>query len=256
MSIIKKPAHPHRSSPATASPSPTVSSAARQEARAKAEDICIEQTVEFPADEVPEGIIRDHVFGRIESFEPWDDESFKAVISYAVRDRGRRADAVPERRVRQQQHQARHPGGASRSSRHRCSALSKVRASAGRDLRTPPERPEAAAPFHGDQAHGAFVAGACRPGLPVRARRHGHHQGRPRPDAISAARPSKSGSGSAPQAVQKGSRETGQPFSISPNITAPHQRGDEAGQDRKRGRGRRADGRAGAHRVRSDAGAG
>jgi ribulose-bisphosphate carboxylase large chain len=55
-----------------------------KEARGKAEDICIEQTVEFPADEVPEGVIRDHVFGRIESFERWDDDSFKTVISYAV----------------------------------------------------------------------------------------------------------------------------------------------------------------------------
>lgn len=55
-----------------------------QEARAKAEDICLEQTVEFPGDLVPEGIIRDHVFGRIESLQPWDTESFKAVISYAV----------------------------------------------------------------------------------------------------------------------------------------------------------------------------
>jgi ribulose-bisphosphate carboxylase large chain len=55
-----------------------------KESRAKAESICIEQTVEFPADEVPPGIIRDHVFGRIESFESWDAESFKAVISYAV----------------------------------------------------------------------------------------------------------------------------------------------------------------------------
>jgi len=53
------------------------------EARAKAEHICIEQTVEFPADEVPEGIIRDHVFGRIELFEAWDRDSFKVVISYA-----------------------------------------------------------------------------------------------------------------------------------------------------------------------------
>ena len=43
-----------------------------QDARTKAEDICIEQTVEFPADEVPEGIIRDHVFGRIELFERFD----------------------------------------------------------------------------------------------------------------------------------------------------------------------------------------
>lgn len=55
-----------------------------KEARSKAEDICIEQTVEFPADEVPEGIIRDHIFGRIELFERFDQESFKAIISYAV----------------------------------------------------------------------------------------------------------------------------------------------------------------------------
>ncbi|HUJ18794.1 MAG TPA: RuBisCO large subunit C-terminal-like domain-containing protein [Nitrospirota bacterium] len=55
-----------------------------KEARLKAEDICIEQTVEFPADEVPEGVIRDHVFGRIESFKPSGQDGYEAVISYAV----------------------------------------------------------------------------------------------------------------------------------------------------------------------------
>ena len=55
-----------------------------KEARAKAEDICIEQTVEFPADEVPAGVIRDHVFGRIESFSAADRDHCSAVISYAV----------------------------------------------------------------------------------------------------------------------------------------------------------------------------
>jgi ribulose-bisphosphate carboxylase large chain len=55
-----------------------------KEARSKAENICIEQTVEFPADEVPEGVIRDHVFGRIELFERIGKDSFKSVISYAV----------------------------------------------------------------------------------------------------------------------------------------------------------------------------
>lgn len=54
-----------------------------KEARAMAEDICIEQTVEFPAEEVPEGIIRDHVFGRIEHFGYGGGDGFKAVISYA-----------------------------------------------------------------------------------------------------------------------------------------------------------------------------
>jgi ribulose-bisphosphate carboxylase large chain len=55
-----------------------------QEARDSAEDICIEQTVEFPGELCPEGIIRDHVFGRIDSFTPVDADSFRAVISYAV----------------------------------------------------------------------------------------------------------------------------------------------------------------------------
>jgi len=55
-----------------------------RQARAKADDICIEQTVEFPADEVPEGVIRDHVFGRVELFEPLDRDSFKAIVSFAV----------------------------------------------------------------------------------------------------------------------------------------------------------------------------
>ena len=54
------------------------------EARAKAEDICIEQTVEFPEEEVPEGIIRDHVFGRLEHFGTWNGDGFKAIISYAT----------------------------------------------------------------------------------------------------------------------------------------------------------------------------
>jgi ribulose-bisphosphate carboxylase large chain len=55
-----------------------------QETRAAVEHICIEQTVEFPASEVPAGVIRDHVFGRIERFERRADGSSVAVVSYAV----------------------------------------------------------------------------------------------------------------------------------------------------------------------------
>lgn len=55
-----------------------------KEARTKAEHICIEQTVEFPAECVGRGTIRDHVFGKIESFERRHGDSFEAVISYAV----------------------------------------------------------------------------------------------------------------------------------------------------------------------------
>ena len=41
---------------------------AESEAMAKAKDICLEQTVEFPDSLVPEGMLRDHILGRIESF--------------------------------------------------------------------------------------------------------------------------------------------------------------------------------------------
>lgn len=55
-----------------------------KEARSKAEDICIEQTIEFPADLVKGGDIRDHIFGRIESFQPLEANCWEAVISYAI----------------------------------------------------------------------------------------------------------------------------------------------------------------------------
>lgn len=54
------------------------------EARARAEDICIEQTIEFPAELVPEGDIRHQIFGRLESLQPLDPGHYEAIISYAV----------------------------------------------------------------------------------------------------------------------------------------------------------------------------
>lgn len=58
------------------------------EARAKAEDICIEQTVEFPAELVRDEMIRQHVFGRIESFQPAESGGYEARISFAVETSG------------------------------------------------------------------------------------------------------------------------------------------------------------------------
>ncbi len=52
-------------------------------ARARAEDICIEETIEYPPELIPEGGIREHVFGRIESFESIGVEKYRAVISFA-----------------------------------------------------------------------------------------------------------------------------------------------------------------------------
>lgn len=54
-----------------------------QEALAKAKDICLEQTVEFPDEFVPQ-TIKEDIVGRIENFTPHGSKSFEAVISYAV----------------------------------------------------------------------------------------------------------------------------------------------------------------------------
>ncbi len=54
------------------------------EARARARDICLEQTVEFPEDLVPAGPIRDQVVGQVEAFVCYDERVFKACISFPV----------------------------------------------------------------------------------------------------------------------------------------------------------------------------
>lgn len=58
-------------------------SGSEPEAYAKARDICIEQTVEFPEELLPDNFISDSIVGRIERFTPGRD-CYYAVISYAV----------------------------------------------------------------------------------------------------------------------------------------------------------------------------
>lgn len=55
-----------------------------QEAYEKAKDICLEQTVEFPAGLVPPGFIQDEVVGQIIEFISDSATSYKATISYSV----------------------------------------------------------------------------------------------------------------------------------------------------------------------------
>lgn len=55
-----------------------------EEAYARAKDICLEQTVEFPGDLVPPGVIAEEIVGRIESFQAYDEESYQVAISYPV----------------------------------------------------------------------------------------------------------------------------------------------------------------------------
>lgn len=55
-----------------------------QDAYQKALDICLEQTVEFPDQLVPDGMIRDNVLGRIESFAPLSEDGYLCAISYAL----------------------------------------------------------------------------------------------------------------------------------------------------------------------------
>jgi ribulose-bisphosphate carboxylase large chain len=59
------------------------------EAREKAQAICLEQTVEFPAALLPPGAIPDAIVGRIEELRWLDEQRCEAVISYAVETVGR-----------------------------------------------------------------------------------------------------------------------------------------------------------------------
>lgn len=60
----------------------------QNDAYAKAQMICLEQTVEFPAELVPQGFIQDQILGRIESFEAMGEERFLVQISYVVETSG------------------------------------------------------------------------------------------------------------------------------------------------------------------------
>lgn len=57
-----------------------------QEAAANdiAQNICVEQTVEFPPHLIQDDDIRAHVFGRVEAFEMVAEHHYEATISYAV----------------------------------------------------------------------------------------------------------------------------------------------------------------------------
>ena len=55
----------------------------------RAGDICLEQTVEVPDALVPDGMIRAHILGQVESFEARDEGGYSARISYAVEIVGR-----------------------------------------------------------------------------------------------------------------------------------------------------------------------
>ncbi|PKM78364.1 MAG: ribulose 1,5-bisphosphate carboxylase large subunit [Firmicutes bacterium HGW-Firmicutes-15] len=54
------------------------------EAYARAHDLCLEQTVEFPAELVPSGFIQDHLVGQITKFVPDGLEKYQATISFAI----------------------------------------------------------------------------------------------------------------------------------------------------------------------------
>lgn len=60
----------------------------QNDAYAKAQAICLEQTVEFPGELVPKGFIQDEIVGRIESFAELADYHFLVQISYAVETSG------------------------------------------------------------------------------------------------------------------------------------------------------------------------
>jgi ribulose-bisphosphate carboxylase large chain len=61
---------------------------AEDEARTLAETARVEQSVEFPAELVPDGDIRDCIMGQLEAFEPAGERRYQATISFAVESAG------------------------------------------------------------------------------------------------------------------------------------------------------------------------
>jgi len=55
-----------------------------EETRRKAEEICIEQTVEFPKDLITKKFILESIVGKIEAFSRITDDQYQATISYAI----------------------------------------------------------------------------------------------------------------------------------------------------------------------------
>lgn len=58
------------------------------DARARAEALRVEQTIEFPADLVPDDDIQSEIIGRIESFDEVGPETVRVEVSYAVETTG------------------------------------------------------------------------------------------------------------------------------------------------------------------------
>jgi len=58
------------------------------DARARAGALCVEQTIEFPADLVPDDDIQREIIGRIEAFDEVGAETVRVEISYAVETTG------------------------------------------------------------------------------------------------------------------------------------------------------------------------
>lgn len=63
-------------------------SGAAGDARARVEALCVEQTIEFPADLVPDDDIKQHIIGDIESYDEVDAELVRATVSFAVETTG------------------------------------------------------------------------------------------------------------------------------------------------------------------------
>jgi ribulose-bisphosphate carboxylase large chain len=59
-------------------------SGTREEAYARARDICLEQTVEYPEDLITRQDIREQIFGQLASFEPVGSERFEAMIDFPI----------------------------------------------------------------------------------------------------------------------------------------------------------------------------
>jgi len=61
----------------------------RAQAEARAKDVCLEQTVEYPEDLISRTDIRDQIFGQVASLQTVGEDLFEAVITFAIETAGR-----------------------------------------------------------------------------------------------------------------------------------------------------------------------
>jgi ribulose-bisphosphate carboxylase large chain len=190
------------------------------EARAKAEDLCLEQTVEYPASLVPKGFIQDEIVGHIEKMEPVNG-GYRALISFLDESAGGELTQLLNvlygnislkkgfRIERLQENAA--LWKSFKGPRFGREGLRKLLQQPKRPLLSTAIKPMGLSPTALAEQSFAFAAG----GIDIIKDDHGLTN---QPFATFAERTERCA-----EAVRKGAAEHGRPILFAPNVTAPHE---------------------------------